>query len=629
LGHGTSQAGYAYVFLEFTLDVVSERLLRGATELKLRPKSFQTLRHLVENHGRLISRDELMQAVWGDVAVTDESITKCIADIRKALADDSHAIVRTVTCRGFLFQAEVRAVPAIQLEDQMHAPTEGTVRALPRWPVRAIVPLIAIGVITAFVGHYLAGHKAHQFASRPAYEAIAVLPFEPLSAGEDQRYLGDGITEAVITSLGEISPLRVVARTSVNQYQGTKKPIQQIARELKVDAVVEGTITQSGDRLRITANLIQVSPEKHLWAHSYERQFSDVLALEDEIAESIAAEIQGRVAPSQQGHREISHPLNPEAQLAFWKAEYLMSNMQGPDDVRKIIEYAEQAVRLDPNYAPAQAALSRSYFLLASVGFVFPRESMPRARMAAEQAIALNERLAYGHFVLGSIFLIYDRNWAAAEREARRAIALNPSDAQGHLLLANYFAAIGRTDEAVIEAKRARELDPLSFHMNWMVGRLLCLARRFDEALAELKQARDMHRSSSPIEIFTFKSYWMKGQVDEAIAADLRLRAFRDGLSAQSLNALRAVYASKGSRGYWMKLRELLQPRFRTNPIGWYRLAEINTYAGEKEEALRWLQKAYDERADWIPFLKVDPTLDPLRPDPRFQALLRGMGLSP
>jgi tetratricopeptide (TPR) repeat protein len=301
--------------------------------------------------------------------------------------------------------------------------------------------------------------------------------------------------------------------------------------------------------------------------------------------------------------------------------------MRNPDDSRKVVEYSERAVRLDPSYAPAQAMLSRSYALLADVGFAFPREVMPGARMAAERAIALDEELAYAHFALGSILLIFDRDWAGAEREGRRAISLNPSDAQGHLLLANYLAAVGRADEAVIETKRARELDPFSFLINWNVGRMLCLARRYDEALAELEQAGDMQRNSSPVDIWIFKSYWMKGQVDEAIAADVRLRSYRDGISAQSLNALRAAYSKNGSRGYWSKLRELLLPRFSTNPIGWYRLAEINTYLGDKEEAFRWLQKAYDERPNWIPFIKVDPSLDPLRSDPRFRALLHRMEL--
>jgi len=629
----SARAGNSYSFLDFTLDLSSERLVRGTTEIKLRPKSFQVMRCLVEGRGRLVTREELMQAVWGDVAVTDESITKCIADIRKALGDDSQEIIRTVTRRGFLFQPEIRRIQPTQAQNEQHsairaAPQPSSLysrRLLPGMRVALKAGLAALVLVASLIGLQW---RWDLFNRRPAYRAIAVLPFESLSTGADQQYLADGMTEALITNLGRASPLRVIARTSVNQYEGTKKPIRVIARELNVDVVVEGTITQSGDRLRVTANLIQVSPEKHIWANSYERNFRDALELQNELSDAIAGEIQGKLTPRQQPRSRSNRPVNPEAQLAYWKARYLLKARKDSEATAKSIEYAEQAVRIDPSYAPAHAMLAMSYAMLSD-GETIPRDAVSRAKTAAHRAIALDEELADAHVALGVILIVYDWDWAGAERELSRALSLNPSDADGRQWLANYLAAFGRVEEAVVEMKRARELDPFSFRTNWNVGRILCLARKYDEALAELRQAGDMQRNASAVDIWIFKSLFKKGLSDDAAAVDLRIRDYRDGLNAESLDALRAGYSKNGLQGYWTKLRELLLPRFRSTANGVYRLAEINAYLGDKDEAFRWLEKAYESRTSWMPWIRVDPSMDPLRSDPRFNDLLQRMGLTP
>src|SRR5581483_6397645 len=456
---GRSQGSYS--FLEFTLDSAAERLVRGNSEIKLRPKSFQVLLYLVSRPGRLVTREELLRAVWGDVAVTDESITKCIADIRKALADDSQEIVRTVTRRGFLFQAVVRCADPLP-----EASLSPTFSREPLFSARRVMPIVGLAVLGLVAVVVSTQWRGPLFGPKPAFEAIAVLPFESLSTGPDQQYVADGMTETLITDLGQASPLRVIARTSVNQYLRTKKPIRQIARELNVDVVVEGTVAQSGNRIRVTANLNQVSPEKHIWAHSYERNFQDALALQNEVASAIADEVEGKLARQRQAHLE-SHPVNPEAQLAYWRARYLLDHSIGELEVyRKAIEYSEQAIRIDPNYAPAHASLAWANAGLINTG-AFPKDVMPRAEASARRAIALDEELPFGHFALGYVLLVYDHDWAGAEREGKRAVALNPSDAEAHWLVSDYLAAVGRVDEAVAEMKRARELDPLSFHMNW------------------------------------------------------------------------------------------------------------------------------------------------------------------
>ena len=488
--------------------------------------------------------------------------------------------------------------------------------------------LVAVMVFVFVATLVLLQWRWHLLGRRPVFEAIAVLPFESLSSGPDQQYLADGMTDALITNLGQASPLRVIARTSVNQYRRTNKSVREIARELMVDVLVEGTITQSGDRLRVTAKLIQVSPEKHIWAHSYERNFRDVLTLQNEITSAIAGAIQGKLTPRQQSRLGSSRPVNPEAQLAYWRARYFLQGRRDRGFARKSVEYSEWAVAIDPDYAAAQAGLARSYLMLSNLGGAFPSEVMHRAKSAAQRAIALDEDLAEVHLALSSILLSYDWDWAGAEREARRAISLNPSDAEAHQWLANCLAAVGRVDEAVVEIRRARDLDPLSFYINLEVGRLLYFARKYDAALTELGQAGDMQQNSPTVDTWIVKCYLKKGLAPDAVAVDLRLREVYDGLNAESLGALRAAYSVGRLQDYWMKVRELLRPKLPSTVHGSYHLAEINTYLGDKEEAFRWLEKAYQERTGFMPWIKVDPSLDSLRSDPRFSDLLGRMGLT-
>jgi TolB-like protein/DNA-binding winged helix-turn-helix (wHTH) protein len=628
---GSAPEQSLYSFLDFTLDLATEQLFRRGTQINLRPKSFQVLRCLVERQGRLITREELLQVVWGDVAVTDESITKCIADIRKALADESQEIVRTMPRRGFLFQADVRP----GLKPQLTTTPYSAAQAEASFPVPSL-PLqlssrrktvLLAGVVLMFVGSFTWLLLRGRLPDQPAFDAIAVLPFESLSADADQQFVADGFTEALITTLGQASPLRVIGRTSVSKYQKSKKAISEIAQELSVDVVIEGTVTQSGDRLRVTANLIQVSPEKHIWANSYERSLQDVLVLQNEIAEAISTAIQGKLLRSQQARLGHSRRVNPEAQLAYWKALYYLNARRDPEAGAKGVAYAEQAVQIDPDYAPAHAALARSYvnqrYMNGSASL------MARARTAAQRAIALDEQLAEAHAALALILLGNDWDWAGAEREARRAVSLNPSDAEAHNALALCLQAVGRVDEGLIEAKRSRELDPFSFRIHRNVGRALYLARKYDEALSELRQTREMQTDAAAVDAWIVKSYLKQNQGNEAVAADLRVRAKRSGLSPPMIDVLRAVYSHDGLPGYWTKLRELVLPAYRTSEnYGPYLLAEINVYLGDKEEAFLWLEKAYDLRSTWMPWINVDPSLDPLRSDPRFGALLKKMKLT-
>ena len=397
------------------------------------------------------------------MVVSDESVTKCIADIRKALADDTQQIVQTVTRRGFLFQPEVR-VGASPSTGSPNAPASPTVPPAKRVSRRILVAGAAARVVLGTAASVRWGRQ--WINMRPAFEAIAILPFESLSTGPDQQYLADGITEALIINLGQASPLRVIARTSVNQYQKTRKPVRDIARELNVDVVLEGTITQLHDRIRVTANWIRVSPEMHLWARSYERKLGDMLALQVEITSAIAEEIRGKVAPHRPPRVSGSRSENPEAQLARWKARFFIHSRRTPESAKKSLEYAQQAVGLAPDSAEAHAVLAHSYAMLTYMGVMPGAEARRSANAAAERAILLDPNLADGHSALGQVLFLYDRNVAGTRLAFERALALNPSDADAGMNLAGCLAALGHVDEAVSEMRRARRLDLFSFLIN-------------------------------------------------------------------------------------------------------------------------------------------------------------------
>jgi TolB-like protein/Flp pilus assembly protein TadD len=509
-------------------------------------------------------------------------------------------------------------------DEQQEVPAAGRTRVSRRTPVLivgAALLVIAAVVVALWSREQLPGRYS-------TFQAIAILPFENLSAGADQDFLADGLTEALITNLGQACPIRVIGRTSVIQYRGTKKPVRAIARELNVDVILEGTIAYSGERLRVTANLIQISPEKHLWARSYERNLGDVLALQNEIAGAIAAEIQVNLTPRQHARLQNSRPVRPEAQLAYWKALYFLQGRRDPESASQSVKYSEQAVRIDPNYASAQAALARSYLMVSNLSGAFPRELAAKAKAVAQRAIALDEHLAEARVALGSILLAYDWDWAGAEREARRAISLNPSNADARQLLANCVAAVGQVDEAVVEIKRARELDPFSFYIQRNVGRLLYFARKYDEALTELWQAGDMQPNSPVVESWIAMSYLKKGMADETAATHLRWHSAIYGLDAAAQEIVLTAYSANGLPGFWKKLRELVQARAAMNVHASYHLAEISAFVGDIDGAFRWLEKAYQERTGHMPWIKVTPSLDALRPDPRFGTLLQRMGLT-
>jgi TolB-like protein/Tfp pilus assembly protein PilF len=453
----------------------------------------------------------------------------------------------------------------------------------------------------------------------------AVLPLQNLSNDPQQDYFADGMTDALITSLGQIRSLRVISRTSAMQYRGVHKPLPQIGRELNVDAVVEGTVVRSSGQVRITAQLIQASTDKRVWSESYQRDLSDVLRLQDEIASAIANQIRMTLTPIDQIGTGIARPVNLEAYESYLRGEYFLNRFT-PDSLHKAVEYFQQAIRKDPNSPAAYNKLAATYQILGETNVVPMGEAYPSAKPWIAKALELDPQFASAHANRGWDLLYYELDLPAAGAELRRAVELNPNGADGHLGLSIYYAAIGRMEESVREAERARELDPLDWSVNKSLCEELYLARRYDEALAQCRANQDLDPSSVDALDRLGAIYAAKG-TDSMAAATFIQSLEHEGASPAMIAAVRFGDKELGLKGFWtawLRFRRKSIVAGNEDPMP---IACIYTLAGDNEEALKWLEKAFKARRPWILYIGVDPIFDSLRSDPRFASLSRRIGL--
>ena len=479
-----------------------------------------------------------------------------------------------------------------------------------RWASVGIVALILVAV-----GTWWLTSRTRDFGP---IRSIAVLPLENLSGDTEQEYFVDGMTEALIADLSRVRGLRVISRTSSMAYRDSGKTLPVIARELNVDAIVEGSVLRADDRVRITAQLIRASSDEHLWSDSYDRALRDILAVHSEVARAIAGQIElrlaGREAPGQS-----ARPVDPGAFEAYLKGRHHWNKRTGPD-LRKSIEYFETAIELDPDWALAHSGLAQAYVLLANNDpSDRPRDSMPRARAAAERALELDDELAPAHTALAGVRVWYDWDWEGAEVEFKRAMELDPSYAMAHVWYALHQLAMGK--DAIEHARRARELDPLSMIIGNLMGLVLLHAREYDRSIETLRETLELDPSFSLAQWTLTFAYAAKGMHGEAVEVAERL-ARTDPVS-RNMTALAQTYARAGRRQDALQLLE----EVRGSAI--YPLSVANVYAalGEADAAFEWLEKAYELRSMPITWIRTAPASDPIRSDPRFQDLLRRMGL--
>ena len=458
--------------------------------------------------------------------------------------------------------------------------------------------------------------------------SIAVLPLKNLSGDPAQDYFAEGMTEALITELGKISSLQVLSYQSVIGYRQTAKPLPEIARELKVDALLEGAALRSGDRVRITANLVQVGPERHLWAESYEFDPRDILAAQGEVARAVARQIRVRLTPQEQARLTTSRRVDPEVYEAYLLGRAYSSKARTRTSWTRAKEYFEKAIAKDPGYAPAYASLAELYMRPEGSPTRDPRDLRLQARRWAEKALELDDTLAEAHTVLARVAAQQEWDWASAEREYRRAIELNPGHPLARIWYSQYLYAMQRFEEAVAQAKRAQQLDPASPLINTWAGAAYFFAGRVEEAMASWQKALELDPSYSDASLVLARAYVKLGMNQQAIAELQKARIFNER-APLVLGALAHAYARAGQREEALKLvgelkRIEAEERGFVPPFG-----IIWAYAGlgDEEQAFAWLERSFQERRDRMVWLNVDPLLEPLRSDPRFHDLVRRVGL--
>jgi len=568
-----------YKFGRFRLDGTGRVLFRGDEAVPLSPKAAEVLLLLVTNAGSVVEKKELLSKVWQDAFVEEGSLTRTISILRKVLeaGSDGQECIATVSKRGYRFVLPVKEVVA-----QKGVASEKTL--------------------------------------------LAVLPFENLSGARSQEYFSDGLTEEMITQLSQLNPekLGVIARTSAMRYKGSNKSARRIGQELGVAYLLEGSVQRAGRRVRITAQLIQVSDQTHLWAHKYERGVGDILAIQSDVAAAIASEIRIKLAPQAEARLERTSILEPRAYEAFLRGRYLWNQRTRKALENSLLQFG-QSIKHDRGYAPAYAGMADSYLSLLDDGYLPPRAATTQARQWAKKAITIDEAYAEPHSSLGHAHY-HEYEWTEAEREFQRSIALNPNYPSAHFYYALYLVALGRHEEAVAEAKKALALDPVNLTAQTNVSMIEYRAGRYDEAIEEARRVLDVNTSYAHAHYVLGRAYVQKGMYREAIRSARRAVAL-EGSNVRYIASLVYIYGVAGKRNNALQTRGKIRRIMAQKYVPPYMVAICYAGLGKNDEALSWLKRACEERSAETPFVNVDPRLAALGADPRFRQILRKLRL--
>ena len=605
------QTARVYRFGAFTVDARTGELSHAGCRTPLRDQSFQLLLTLLEEPGELITREELARRLWGpDTFVDfDRGLNKAVNHLREALGDSAEQprFIETLPRKGYRFIAPVTH-GGEDVEAAAHAGTPRAVRVR-RWLPLSLALAAGIGIA---VGAGMADARkwvAGRWSVPPRISALAVIPLENLSRDPEQQYFADGLTDALITDLAKSGTVRITSRTSVMRYGGTKKSIKEIGRELNVDAVVEGTVTHAGNRVRVTAQLIQVSTDMHLWADAYERDVSEILDLQRALATDIARRIDVFVKPL-----DRSRIVNPEAYGQYLKGRYAFYEYTSRG-WQQAIEHFSRAIETDPAFAPAYSGLADAYLVAGAYGSISSDEALTRGKAAAAKALQLDDALASAHYALATAHTWYDWDWAGAEREFRRGLELNPNDSLGRNWYGGYLSLLARHDEAIAEHERARQLDPLSRIANANLTRALYWARRYDEAIVQARRTLELDPAFGVALFWLEGSLRHKGLFKEAVA----LRQ-----SASDPAEAEAIARTFQRSGFQALLRESGET-FRKSGL-LETAARCFAQIGEGDAAIAQLETCARRRCSDLVSLNVEPDFDSLRGDPRFQALVSKVG---
>lgn len=633
----------------FEADLGLGELRKHGVRLKLSEQPFQILVRLLERRGQIVTREELRTSLWRDDTFVDfdHGLNNAVMRLREVLGDSSVSprYIETVPRRGYRFilpvaemtpdpaTSSARSGPAeLQVAKEFTPPEQSQRDWRSRWLTVPRIAAITTLVLLAIAGLSLVTVRHVQRVDADKALAgksmsLVVLPLENLSGDKDQDYFADGMTDDLIANLAKIRSLRVISRSTAMAYKGTHKPLSSIASDLKVDAVVEGTVMRVGNRVRITAELVQVSTDRHLWADTYESQMGDVLALQNRVSSAIVDEIRINLTPEEKERLAKNPAVRPEAYENYLKGRYYW-NKRSEEGLTKAIEYFQLATEKDPNYALAFAGLADCYSIIGSaiVGSVPALDVAPKAKSAALKALELDKSLAEAQTSLATVSFNYDWDWATAASGFQRSIELNPSYATAYQRYSLYLMAMGRTQESLTEMNRARDLEPLSISMNFSLGWRLYMARQYDQAIEQLRNALEMDPNFALPRVVLGQAYEQKGSYPQAIA-ELQKAASISHDSPPVLGALGHAFGAAGNRAEAEKILARLAQLSKKQYVSPFYVALVYDGLHENEKALDWLEKAYTDRSNAIIFIKVDPELDGLRSNPRFQSLLRRLNL--
>ena len=608
-----------YRFDEFVVDLEAWQLLHSGHIVHLEPTVLKLLVFLIENHDRLVARNELLDSVWGETVVSESALSKAIARLRKALGDDASRpkYIETVHSLGYRFITKVQVIEA---PDKNRPVRVNSRRAT--FGALVAAGLLIIAAISFSLDLFDIQTRIPGTEEAPRIRSLAVLPLDNLAGDPEQDYFVEGLHDLLITDLSKISGLKVISRQSTMRYKASNKPVAEIARELNVDALVEGGALLLGEQVKVTAQLIHGQTDEHLWAETYDRDLRDVLALLGEITRTISDEIEISLRPQDEERLASAGPVDPAANEAYLRGLYFF-NRFNVGDFQKSLAYFEQAIDIDPGFALGWSGLAAAHLLIAYFGNEPPREAVMLARVAALKALELDDRHFAGHASLGWVRL-FSRDWPGAGQSFEEALRLNPNHAMTIHGYADYLMLSGRLEESLEQVRRARAIDPLTPTSNLPVPTHLYMMHRYDETIAE---AQELLKTDPdyPVSWLLALVYWQKGMLQEALAE------YRKTLTRMNdtglLDALARGDAESGPPGAMRAMADEMAARSKVGYVDPFKVSSTYAQAGEVNQAFEWLEKAVERGSPELIYLGLRPDFDVLRSDPRYEILMQRFGL--
>ncbi|HXF41810.1 MAG TPA: FlgO family outer membrane protein [Blastocatellia bacterium] len=653
-----------FEFGEFQLDVKERALLRNGEALQLTPKAFDTLVMLVENAGSLVEKDEMMRTIWPDSFVEEVGLARNVSVLRKALGQDAggQQFIETVPKRGYRFTAQVRehvddsaqlvfeqssvsqtveiyreyatgedrtrAAHSVDVRAPEQSPLPVTVRPLPVWKSKRAVAVLAIAVIAlAATLWFILANRTHSL-DKLKIKSIAVLPFKRLDTADDSERLGMGMADTLITRLSNIRELSIRPTRDVMRYEDAQGDIAGAAKELDVDAILDGSIQRGGDRLRVTVRLIHTETKSQIWAAQFDEKLTDVFTMQDAISAQVAKSLSLNLSDLEQRRINKKYTEDVEAYQAYLKGRYFL-NKQTREDLEKTVEHFKQAIHLSPNYALAYAGLADVYANRANRSSTTEsrEHNYELAKHAALKAIEIDGDLAEAHASLGFILRSSDWDWIASEQALKRAIELNPNYPTAHHYYALLLATLGRMDEALSEITIAQRLDPLSLLINADTAEMYVFARRPEQAIEVAKKALEMDRGFLRLRLMLMSAYLGAGMTDDAIREAQSLPDTDGRAAIYPMSIMGCAYADSGQRSAALQIVEKLLALADQYSPALVQAAATCARLGDKDRAFELIEKALAVRNDRLLFIKVDPRFDSLRGDERYERLLGQMKL--